>query len=64
MEDEILTIREVAEYLKIKEKTAYALVARGDIPGFKVGGSWRFRRDAIKNFTMNQQRQDMIKKAK
>ena len=44
MSDDILTIKEVAEYLKIKEKTAYALAAKGEIPGFKVGGSWRFRR--------------------
>ena len=45
---DILTIREVADYLKLAEKTAYRLVARGEIPGFKVGGSWRFRREEIK----------------
>lgn len=50
MEDEILTIKEVSEYLKIKEKTAYALAAKGDIPGFKVGGSWRFKRDVIQKW--------------
>jgi len=43
MGDEILTIREVAELLKINEKTAYRLTADGKIPGFRVGGSWRFR---------------------
>ena len=42
MKSDIITIKEVAEYLKIKEQTVYALVAKGDIPGFKVGGSWRF----------------------
>jgi len=36
MTDEIWTIRELAEFLKLKEKTAYALVAKGEIPGFKV----------------------------
>lgn len=45
--DEILTIREVAEYLKVAEKTAYRLAAEGTLPGFKVGGSWRFRREEI-----------------
>jgi excisionase family DNA binding protein len=45
--DEILTIREVATLLKINEKTAYKLVAAGKIPGFKVGGSWRFERQEI-----------------
>ncbi|GEC36486.1 excisionase family DNA binding protein [Sinorhizobium meliloti] len=39
---EILTVREVAALLKINEKTAYKLAAKGEIPGFKVGGSWRF----------------------
>ncbi len=44
---EIWTIKEVSAFLKIKEKTAYRLVAEGKIPGFKVGGSWRFKRDEI-----------------
>jgi excisionase family DNA binding protein len=47
MSDEILTIREVADLLKINEKTAYKLAAAGKLPGFKVGGSWRFERREI-----------------
>lgn len=47
MATEIMTIHEVAEYLKLNEKTAYRLVAEGEIPGFKVGGSWRFKRQDI-----------------
>lgn len=50
MSDEILTIREVAELLKINEKTAYKLAAAGRIPGFRVGGSWRFKRSAIETW--------------
>lgn len=50
MADEILTIREVAELLKINEKTAYKLAAAGKLPGFKVGGSWRFERQEIANW--------------
>jgi excisionase family DNA binding protein len=50
MTDDIMTIKEVADYLKIKEKTAYRLVAEGKIPGFKVGGSWRFRRAEIQKW--------------
>lgn len=50
MTDEILTIREVAELLKINEKTAYKLASAGKIPGFKVGGSWRFERQEIANW--------------
>lgn len=47
MSDDILTIREVAQYLKLNEKTAYRLAAEGKLPGFKVGGSWRFRRAEV-----------------
>lgn len=47
MPTDIMTIREVAEYLKLNEKTAYRLAAEGEIPGFKVGGSWRFKRRDI-----------------
>jgi excisionase family DNA binding protein len=44
---DILTIREVADYLRITEKTAYRLAAGKKLPGFKVGGSWRFRQSEI-----------------
>jgi excisionase family DNA binding protein len=54
MKGDILTIHELADYLKLNEKTAYRLVANGEIPGFKVGGSWRFRQDAIENWTKQQ----------
>jgi len=47
MTDEILTLKEVAEYLKLAEKTAYRLAAEGKLPGFKVGGSWRFKMEDI-----------------
>jgi excisionase family DNA binding protein len=42
-DNKILTVKELAEYLKIAEKTAYRFVAEGKIPGFRVGSSWRFR---------------------
>lgn len=50
MTDEILTLKEVAEYLKLAEKTAYRLAAEGKLPGFKVGGSWRFKRGDIERW--------------
>lgn len=58
MSNDILTIREVAEYLKINEKTAYRLAADGKLPGFKVGGAWRFRKDEIEKLTKGQTAQD------
>lgn len=62
MLDDIFTIHELAEYLKLNEKTAYRLVAKGEIPGFKVGGSWRFRRADIAAWVKEQTKQK--KKAK
>lgn len=54
MSDEILTLRKVAEYLKLKEKTAYRLAAEGKLPGFKVGGSWRFKRTDLDTWIESQ----------
>lgn len=50
MTDQILTIKEVAVYLKLAEKTAYKLTAEGKLPGFKVGGSWRFKQADIERW--------------
>jgi len=45
--DEILTIKELATYLKIAEKTAYRFVCEGKLPGFRVGSAWRFKKQLI-----------------
>lgn len=50
MTDEILTLKEVAGYLKLADKTAYRLAAEGKLPGFKVGGSWRFKESDIERW--------------
>ena len=44
---EILTIDEVAAYLKAGKRTVYRLAASGQIPAFKLGGTWRFRRGEL-----------------
>ena len=54
---EIFTIKELAVYLKIDEKTACRFVAEGKIPGFKVGGSWRFRRNELDKWILRQEKQ-------
>lgn len=56
MTDEILTLKEVAEYLKLAEKTAYKLAAEGKLPGFKVGGSWRFKTEDIERWIEDNKR--------
>lgn len=44
---EIMTPREAAEYLSIHVRTLYRLAKKGEIPGRKVGGSWRFKKEAL-----------------
>ena len=44
MQDEILTLPEVAQLLKVAEKTVYSMAQKGQLPAFKVGGQWRFKR--------------------
>jgi excisionase family DNA binding protein len=44
VESEILTLDEVAAYLKAGKRTVYRLAQKGEIPAFKLGGTWRFRR--------------------
>ena len=46
-QDDILIISDVANLFKVTEKTVYGLTQKGDLPGFKVGGQWRFLRTAI-----------------
>jgi len=47
MEDTILTIEEVAKYIKISERTIYDWAQKGDIPAGKLGNVWRFRKTEI-----------------
>jgi PTS system nitrogen regulatory IIA component len=46
-EDEILTIREVARYLKMNERSIYKLAHQGLIPTVKIASQWRFRKNLI-----------------
>lgn len=46
-EDEVLTLEELAVYLKLSKSTVYKLVGENKIPGQKVGRHWRFSRAAI-----------------
>ncbi len=52
-----ITVREVASYLNVDAKTVYRLANRGELPGFKVAGTWRFKRDDIDGWIDEQKRQ-------
>jgi len=43
----IVTAKEVGKYLKLTDSTIYKLASTGEIPGFRVGKSWRFDMDDI-----------------
>jgi excisionase family DNA binding protein len=53
-ESDILTILEVATYLKVAERTVYRLAAAKKLPAFKVGGAWRFSRADIASWIKQQ----------
>ena len=54
MSDPILTIKDVADYLKVNERTIYRLAASGELPGFKVGNSWRFKQSELEQYIATQ----------
>jgi len=50
MTDQILTIKEVAEHLRVNERTVYRLAGSGELPGFKVANTWRFQASDIQKW--------------
>ncbi len=44
---EIMTIKEVAAYLRVHQSTLYRLIKRGKLPTFRVGSDYRFNLSAI-----------------
>lgn len=42
-----MTVRQVADYLNVNEKTVYRLAQRRELPAFKVAGAWRFKLEDI-----------------
>jgi excisionase family DNA binding protein len=68
-QDEVLTIEELAAYLKVSKSTLYKLVQEGKLPGQKVGKHWRFLRSTIddwlgKNHSDEPAKQPVKKQAK
>jgi len=46
-ERELMTIDEIADYLRVKKRTVYGWLKQGKIPAIKTVGQWRFKRDKI-----------------
>ena len=47
MADEIMTVKQLADYLKLNYQTVYKKVQKNEIPGSKIGRSWRFQKIVI-----------------
>lgn len=54
--EEVLKVKDVADLLKVGEKTVYSMAQSGELPGFKVRGQWRFSRKDIDDWIETQKR--------
>jgi excisionase family DNA binding protein len=57
----ILTVSEVAAYLRVHQATIYKMLSEGKLPGFRVGGDWRFNLDAIEQWQRDQMKGNIRK---
>jgi excisionase family DNA binding protein len=48
---DVLTVREVADLLRVHRCTIYRLLRKGELPAFKLGADWRFLRDEVELWT-------------
>jgi excisionase family DNA binding protein len=52
MAEQLLTLGQVAEYLNVDKFTVYRLLNDKELPAFKVGNQWRFKRKMLENWLM------------
>ena len=50
MTPDVMTVGEVAAFMRVSRETIYRLAARGELPGRKIGRIWRFPKDAIQKY--------------
>ena len=50
VQDDILTIEEVARYLRVSDRTVYDWAQKGEIPAGKIGTVWRFKKSEVENW--------------
>ena len=62
MEDDILTIEEVAKYLRVSDRTVYDWAQKGEIPAGKIGTVWRFKKSELERW-VNERLSSSAKKA-
>jgi excisionase family DNA binding protein len=52
----VLTVNDLAHYLRVHPSTIYRLLRAGTLPGFRVGSDWRFRREEIDRWRRESER--------
>ena len=50
----VLTVHDVAEYLRLSEAKVYRMAREGRVPAFRLGKSWRFRKDLIDEWILRE----------
>ncbi len=63
MEEDILTIEEVAKYLRVSDRTVYDWAQKGEIPAGKIGTVWRFKKTEVENWVNAKLSTDASKQA-
>lgn len=59
---DILTVKELAAYLKMKPVTIYKLSKQGKIPAFRVASSWRYKKELIDKWLAEESNKNLSKK--
>ena len=62
-EEDVFTVRELAQYLRMKPLTIYKHASSRKLPGFKVGSHWRFKKKTIDTWIEAQERSNINQKA-
>jgi len=63
-EKEIMTVKQVAEYLQMDEHTIYKLARSGQIPSIKIAGQWRFKKEVIDKWISDESLERVLQTAK
>ncbi len=63
MSDRLMTVEQMAEYLQVDQYTIYAWTRKGEMPAFKVGRFWRFRKDEIDKWLEDQRNKSKSSKS-
>ncbi|NQS90428.1 helix-turn-helix domain-containing protein [Patescibacteria group bacterium] len=63
-EKEIMTVKQIAEYLQMDEHTIYKLARSGQIPSIKIAGQWRFKKEIIDKWIGDESLQRLLQNMK